>query len=330
MVNDLRRDHKVIGLAAKVLGERIPGAVDDALSHTLGGEQGSGVLEAGAAVGRRGELDVDDAADALETVKEVALQQVADVEGVFGELREGNGANEELLAGERFGLQDGVASAELQDHAACILAGWEPVFFEVDGGSIRSGRSCAGLGEENLTTGGEDLGQVAEGLGEQLPAPSLGTDEGGDGDPVGCRRASHLRLLTFARSSAALRSAGQAYGCSVRGAASASGRPVSTMSSEKRRCSFMLAAPRMVRSERAVRPCLPIILPISEGATCRRSTVESAAVSTSTRTLSVSSTRAQAISITRVFIAEAAAWLSTGISVSVTRTPREDLQGHCR
>jgi len=64
------------------------------------GEQGSGVLDAGATVGSSGKLDVDDAADALEAVKEIALQQIAYVVGVVLEFGERIGAKEELPAGE--------------------------------------------------------------------------------------------------------------------------------------------------------------------------------------------------------------------------------------
>src|SRR5713101_7594444 len=46
----------------------------------------------------------------------------------------------------------------------------------------------------------------------------------------------------------------------------------SRISSVNRFCSFMPAAPRMVRMERAVRPCLPITLPRSLGATRSSST----------------------------------------------------------
>ncbi len=47
----------------------------------------------------------------------------------------------------------------------------------------------------------------------------------------------------------------------------------SRISSVKRRFSFMPAAPRMVRMERAVLPCLPITLPKSLGATLNSRTV---------------------------------------------------------
>ena len=58
----------------------------------------------------------------------------------------------------------------------------------------------------------------------------------------------------------------------------------STISSEKRWCSFMLAAPRMVRNERAVRPCLPMTLPMSWGATRTCRMVESWSSISSTET----------------------------------------------
>ena len=86
------------------------------------------------------------------------------------------------------------------------------------------------------------------------------------------------------------------YEVSTRGAG---GSPCSTMSSEKRCFSFILAALRMVRIDRAVRPCFPITLPTSLCATRNRMTVESPSAIASTETLLWSSTRACAISVTR-------------------------------
>jgi hypothetical protein len=71
------------------------------------------------------------------------------------------------------------------------------------------------------------------------------------------------------------------------------------MSSENRCFSFMLAALRIVRMERAVRPCFPITLPTSLAATRKRIAVHSPSSTASTVTLSGSSTKARAISATR-------------------------------
>src|ERR1035437_5216014 len=60
----------------------------------------------------------------------------------------------------------------------------------------------------------------------------------------------------------------------------------------------MLTAPRMVRTERAVRPCLPITLPTSCGATLSLRTVFSSRSTDSTATAAGSSTKACAISLT--------------------------------
>jgi len=60
----------------------------------------------------------------------------------------------------------------------------------------------------------------------------------------------------------------------------------------------MLAALRIVRIERAVRPCFPITLPTSLCATRNRITVASPSATASTETLSGSSTSARAISVT--------------------------------
>src|SRR5205085_4289576 len=64
----------------------------------------------------------------------------------------------------------------------------------------------------------------------------------------------------------------------------------------------MLAAARMVRSERAVRPCLPMTLPRSVGATRSSSTVSSGSATTVTETCAGSSTNTLAISSTSVRI----------------------------
>src|ERR1700692_1625816 len=71
----------------------------------------------------------------------------------------------------------------------------------------------------------------------------------------------------------------------------------STMSSAKRWSSFMLAALRMVRMDRAVRPCFPITLPMSLGSTRRRRTVALASVIASTEARPGWSTNASAIPV---------------------------------
>src|ERR1700691_1180346 len=71
----------------------------------------------------------------------------------------------------------------------------------------------------------------------------------------------------------------------------------------------MLTAPRMVRTERAVRPCLPITLPTSCGATRRLSTVFSPRLTASTATAFGSSTRARAISRTNSSTCTVSSWV---------------------
>src|SRR5580658_2844844 len=71
----------------------------------------------------------------------------------------------------------------------------------------------------------------------------------------------------------------------------------------------MLTAPRMVRTERAVRPCLPITLPTSWGATRSFSTVFSSRSTESTSTAAGSSTRARAISRTSSSTATISCWV---------------------
>src|SRR5215831_20212033 len=71
----------------------------------------------------------------------------------------------------------------------------------------------------------------------------------------------------------------------------------------------MLTAPRIVRTERAVRPCLPITLPTSCGATRSLRTVFSSRPTDSTSTAAGSSTRARAISQTSSSTATISCWV---------------------
>jgi len=72
--------------------------------------------------------------------------------------------------------------------------------------------------------------------------------------------------------------------------------PSSMISRENRCLSFIPAAPRIVRSERAFLPCLPITLPRSLGATLKRRIVPSPSAIASTETTSGLSTSDRAIS----------------------------------
>src|SRR5664279_4196573 len=71
----------------------------------------------------------------------------------------------------------------------------------------------------------------------------------------------------------------------------------------------MLTAPRIVRTERAVRPCLPITLPTSCGATRSLRTVFSSRSTDSTSTAAGSSTKARAISRTSSSTATISFWV---------------------
>src|ERR1035437_10055611 len=71
----------------------------------------------------------------------------------------------------------------------------------------------------------------------------------------------------------------------------------------------MLTAPRMVRIERAVRPCLPITLPTSSGATRSLRTVFSSRSTLFTSTAAGSSTRARAISRTSSSTSTISCWV---------------------
>src|SRR5208282_4563578 len=71
----------------------------------------------------------------------------------------------------------------------------------------------------------------------------------------------------------------------------------------------MLTAPRIVRTDRAVRPCFPMTLPTSCGATLSFRTVFSSRPTASTSTASGSSTRARAISRTSSSTATLSCWV---------------------
>src|SRR5580692_7751587 len=76
----------------------------------------------------------------------------------------------------------------------------------------------------------------------------------------------------------------------------------SRISSVNRRFSFMPAAPRSVRMDRAVRPCLPMTLPKSLAATRSSKTVTCSPCTSWTLTWSGKSTRAFAMSSISCFI----------------------------
>src|SRR5262249_8668101 len=108
---------------------------------------------------------------------------------------------------------------------------------------------------------------------------------------------------------AAERDRGQPSAISPRPPQAGNGHPLvfflkthSRISSVNRRFNFIPAAPRMVRIERAVRPCLPITLPRSLGATRSSRTVTCSPSTTFTATSSGMSTRAFAISSINCFI----------------------------
>ena len=153
----------------------------------LYGEERGCVFKAGAAVGGGGEFYVGDGADGCGCVVDSAAYEVADEEGAGGECGELVGGDEELLAGEGFGGGDGVAAGELEDDAAGVFAGGEPVLLDVE--ARRVGRGGGGVGgrEDDFVRGGEEIGEVAEGVGEEFAAAALGTEQARDGEPGGGR-----------------------------------------------------------------------------------------------------------------------------------------------
>src|SRR6185312_8038011 len=82
------------------------------------------------------------------------------------------------------------------------------------------------------------------------------------------------------------------------------------MFNRKRTPSFAPRAARIVRTELAMRPSLPMTLPTSFIATCSRSTVSAADVSASTRTTRSSFTR-----VWTILVKSGCAW-STGLACS--------------
>jgi hypothetical protein len=156
------------------------------------GEEGSGVLEAGAAVGGGGELYVDDGADGVTggvvgggDVVDGAAEEVADEEGSGVEGGEFAAGDEELLAGEGFGGRDAVAAGELEDDAAGVLAGGKPVLFDAKLGRTGRWRNCVRGGENDVVVGVEEAGKVAEGISEDLAATPLRAQQAGDRKPAG-------------------------------------------------------------------------------------------------------------------------------------------------
>jgi len=151
--------------------------------------RGAASFEAGAAVGARGELDVDDGADGGGGVEDGAADEVADEEGVGVEGGELVGGDEELLAGEGFGGGDAVAAGELEDDPAGVFAGGEKVLFDADGRGVGRRDGSVGGGEGELTARGEDVGEVAEGVSEKLAAAALRTQQASEWNPAGVRDA---------------------------------------------------------------------------------------------------------------------------------------------
>ena len=157
----------------------------------LNGEERGGVFKAAAAVGAGGKFDVGDGADGESVVEDGAADKVADEEGVGIEGGELVGGEEELLSGEVFGGGDGVAAGELEDDAASVFASGEPDFLNVERKGVRRGSVGGGGREEEVAMGGEDVGEVGEGVSEELAAAALGTEQTGDGDPAGGGDAAH-------------------------------------------------------------------------------------------------------------------------------------------
>ena len=150
-------------------------------------QERGGVFEARAAVGGGGEFYVDDGAGGGVgggCVVEGAAEQVADEEGAGVEGREFGGGDEELLAGEGFGGGDAVAAGELEDDTAGVLAGGEEMLFDVP----REGAGCRLRGvcgsEEDFAVGGEESGEIAEGIGEEFAATPLRAQQASDGKPT--------------------------------------------------------------------------------------------------------------------------------------------------
>ena len=157
------------------------------------GQERGGVFQAGAAIGCGGEFYVGDGADGDRSgigsgcVVDGAAYQVSDEEGAGWECGELVGGDEELLTGEGFGGGDGVAAGELEDDAASVFAGGEPVLLDVEAQGV--GRRGGGVGrrEDDFARGGEEIREVAERVGEDLAAAALGTEQARDGEPGGGR-----------------------------------------------------------------------------------------------------------------------------------------------
>ena len=154
-------------------------------------EEWGGFGEAGFAVGSHGELDVDDRADGDISVEQSAADEVADVVGVWIEGGEIFCGDHDLLAGEEFGLGDGVAAGQFEDDAAGVFAEGEPMGFEGDRGSVGHHSSRFGEGDKASRAKLGVQFEVGEEVGEEFALASLGTQEVGNGHPAGYRWIKH-------------------------------------------------------------------------------------------------------------------------------------------
>ena len=151
----------------------------------LDGEEGRGVFQPGSAIGAGGKFDIDDGADGDVRVVVRATEEIAYEEGVGVERGELVGGDQELLAGQGLGVGDAVAAGELEDDAARVLAGGKPMLLDVDGRGAGLGRGCVRGHEEEVAVGGEDVGEVAEGFGEELTTATLRAQQTCEWEPAG-------------------------------------------------------------------------------------------------------------------------------------------------
>jgi hypothetical protein len=138
-----------------------------------------------AAIGGGGKLDGIECADEAGAVEDLAAEEVVDVLGSGFELEALGGGDEDVEAGEEFGLGDGIDTGQGEDDAPEVLAGGEPEAGDVGGASAGSRTVEARRGEEDTRMLLKVVGQIGEEIGQQLALASLGPKQMCQGSP--CR-----------------------------------------------------------------------------------------------------------------------------------------------
>ena len=147
-------------------------------------EKGACGVETAAAVGAGGELDVLDDADELLAIEEGAADEIADVGGTVFERGAVFGGDEEVEAGEEFGVRDRGDAGDGENDAAFVAAVGHPGFGDGAGPRLLGGTGEADLREMHAGAAGQLLRKVGEQLGEKLAFAALGPEQMREGYPL--------------------------------------------------------------------------------------------------------------------------------------------------